>query len=143
MKLCRFNPDGVAAFANYRSRLSLEPTLPPPLEMLEDAALTETISEDVDVVARSFANRMEAGRFLNELFEAAGINLPEQDRGLWTWLTLFFFDEVCPADGFGRRDPQDEARLLPLLDNHQRFYRHLLLGPSDHILFNHQRFDFT
>jgi hypothetical protein len=22
-----------------------------------------------------------------------------------------------------------EARLLPLLDNHQRFYRHLLLGP--------------
>ena len=129
MKLCRFNPDGVTAFANYRSRLSLEPTLPPPLEMLEDAALTETISEDVDVVARSFANRMEAGRFLNELFEAAGINLPEQDRGLWTWLTLFFFDEVCPADGFGRRDPQDEARLLPLLDNHQRFYRHLLLGP--------------
>jgi hypothetical protein len=129
MKLRRFNSDGIAVFAEYRARLQLEPTLPPPLDLLEDAALTEFISEDVEVVARSFTNRLEAGLFLNELIDAAGVNLPEQDRGLWTWLTLFFFDEVCPADGNGHRDPQDEARLLPLLDNHQRFYRHLLLGP--------------
>jgi hypothetical protein len=66
---------------------------------------------------------------LNELLERSGFALPERDRGLWTWLTLFYFDEVCPADGNGNREPQDEARLMPLLDNHQRFYRHLLLGP--------------
>jgi hypothetical protein len=30
----------------------------------------------------------------------------------------------------GERDPKDdEARLVPRLDNYQRFYRHLLLGP--------------
>lgn len=129
MKLRRFNLDGVAAFANYRARLTLEPTLQAPVEMLEDPALSDVISDYVEVATRSFANRLEAGRFLDELITAAGINLPERDRGLWTWLTLLFFDEVCPADGNGRRDPQDEARLLPLLDNHQRFYRHLLLGP--------------
>lgn len=44
-------------------------------------------------------------------------------------VNAIFFDSVCPADGHGARDPQDEARLLPVLDNHQRFYRHLLLGP--------------
>ncbi len=129
MKLHRFNPDGITAFANYRARLTLEPTLPPPAELLEDPALTEVVSDDVEVAPCSFANRLEAGKFLNDLIDAAGINLPERDRGLWAWLTLFFFDEVCPADGNGKRDPQDEARLLPLLDNHQRFYRHLLLGP--------------
>jgi len=59
----------------------------------------------------------------------SNIKSPEYDRGLWTWLTLFYFDSVCPVDGNGNRDPQDEARLMPLLDNHQRFYRHLLLGP--------------
>ena len=32
MKLHRFNRDGVAAFANYRARLTLEPTLEPPVE---------------------------------------------------------------------------------------------------------------
>lgn len=129
MKLRRFNRDGVAAFANYRSRLSLESTLPPPTQLLDDPALTEVVSENVEVTPRPFESRLEAGRHLNELIDAAGISLPERDQGLWTWLTLFFFDAVCPADGHGKRDPQDEARLLPLLDNHQRFYRHLLLGP--------------
>lgn len=129
MKLHRFNRDGVAAFANYRARLTLEPTLEPPVELLEDPALTELLPGNVDVSKREFTNRLEAGRFLNELMDTANVQLPERDQGLWTWLTLFFFDEVCPADGNGRRNPKDEARLIPLLDNHQRFYRHLLVGP--------------
>jgi hypothetical protein len=129
MKLCRFNSDGITAFANYRMRLSLEPTLPPPRELLADPALAEVVSEKAEVTARSFADRLEVGRFLNDLIDHAAVPLPERDSGLWAWLTLFFFDEVCPPDGAGRRDPKDEARLLPILDNHQRFYRHLLLGP--------------
>ena len=129
MKLRRFNSDGVSAFATYRARLALEPNLPPPIQTLEDPALTEEITGEIEVPKRDFATRLEAGRFLNELLEHSGVALPERDRGLWTWLTLFYFDEVCPPDGNGNRDPQDEARLTPLLDNHQRFYRHLLLGP--------------
>ena len=130
MKLHRFNRDGVAAFAAYRGRLTLEPTLLPPLELLEDPALTDSLSADVEVPARSFADRLEVGRFLNELLERAKVVLPERDKGLWSWLTLFYFDEVCPANGRGERNPlNDEARLVPRLDNYQRFYRHLLLGP--------------
>jgi hypothetical protein len=129
MKLRRFNNDGVNAFAAYRAQLALESNLPPPTHMLEDPALTETVVGDIDVPEREFATRLEAGRFFAELLEQANVTQPERDRGLWTWLTLFYFDAVCPPDGNGNRDPQDEARLLPLLDNHQRFYRHLLLGP--------------
>lgn len=129
MKLRRFNRDGIAAFAKYRGRLSLEPGLKPPFEDLEDNALTEIVATHLDVKPRAFKNRLEAGRFLNELMDAASVQQPERDEGLWTWLTLLYFDEVCPADGNGRRDPQSEARLTPLIDNHQRFYRHLLLGP--------------
>jgi hypothetical protein len=129
MKLRRFNADGITAFANYRARLTLEPSLTPPTHLLEDPALTEIVSDEVEASPRPFENRLEAGRHLNELIDAAAIKLPERDQGLWAWLTLVFFDAVCPPDGHGNRDPQDEARLLPLLDNHQRFYRHLLLGP--------------
>lgn len=107
----------------------LEPALPPPIQLLIDPTLTEPLPSQVEVPARSFTNRLEAGRFLIELLAAANIDQPERDQGLWTWLTLFYFDEVCPADGHGRRNPMDEARLMPLLDNFQRFYRHLLLGP--------------
>jgi hypothetical protein len=129
MRLRRFNHDGVAAFASYRARLALEPTLLPPTELLEDLALTELLPGDIDVLPRSFGNRLEAGQFLNELLDKARVHLPERDQGLWTWLTLFYFDEVCPADGNGRRNPKDEARLIAQVDNFQRFYRHLLLGP--------------
>jgi len=129
MKLRCFNRDGVVAFSNYRARLTVEPTLASPVELLEDPALTELLPGEVDVAARKFATRLEAGRFLNDLMETANVQLPEHNQGLWTWLTLFYFDEVCPPDGNGRRSPKDEARLIPMLDNHQRFYRHLLVGP--------------
>jgi len=129
MKLRRFNSDGVAAFVAYRNRLANEPRLPPPLELLEDPGMAEVISGAVEVPRRSFRNRLEAGKFLNELLDASRIQIPERDRGLWAWLTLYYFDEVCPPDGNGQRNPQDEARLIPILDNFQRFYRHLLLGP--------------
>ncbi|MEY2506464.1 MAG: hypothetical protein QOH01_793 [Verrucomicrobiota bacterium] len=129
MKLHRFNPDGMREFVGYRASLALDPTLPPPFEMLEDAALTDPVLGDVEVPRRGFTNRLEAGRFLNDLLDTANVRAPERDAGLWSWLTLFYFNDVCPADGHGRRRPQDEARLIPILDNHQRFYRHLLLGP--------------
>jgi hypothetical protein len=129
MMLRRFNAEGVNEFAAYRSRLITEPKAMPPFELLAVDALTEELSTDVDVEARSFANRLEAGVFLHSLIKEAEISQPEHDKGLWTWLTLLFFDAVCPSDGQGRRDPQDEARLIAQVDNFQRFYRHLLLGP--------------
>lgn len=129
MNLRRFNNDGVIAFSTFRARLASEVNLSIPSQLLGDPALTEEIAGGVTVENRGFATRLEAGCYLNELLERAGVGVPESDVGLWAWLTLFFFDELCPADGNGRRNPQDEARLVPLLDNHQRFYRHLLLGP--------------
>lgn len=130
MKLHRFNQDGVTAFASYRAELTLNPTLPPPVELLQDPALTELMPGDMDVPARKFSDRLEAGKFFLELITATSMALPERDRGLWTWLTLFYFNEVCPPNGRGERDPKnDEARLVPCVDNYQRFYRHLLMGP--------------
>src|SRR5690349_5677004 len=107
MRMRRFNSDGIAAFITYRNRLTVEPTLSPPLELLEDPAITELVPGDVEVPKRNFSNRLEAGRFLNQLLDDAHIHLPERDPGLWAWLTLLYFDEVCPADGHGRRNPQD------------------------------------
>src|SRR5690349_21789373 len=116
MKLRRFNPDGIAEFVGYRASLAVDPTLPPPFDMLEDPALTEAIPGDVDVPNRNFTNRLEAGQFLNEIVDTARVRTPERDAGFWSWLTLFYFNEVCPEDGHGRRYPQDEARLVPILD---------------------------
>lgn len=129
MKLHRFNSAGVKAFIDFRDRLNLDPALKPPTEFLEDLSLVELISGGIDVPKRTFTNRLDAGIFLNELIDEAKIQRPEHDQGLWIWLTLYFFDEVCPADGNGNRKAQALERLVALVDNFQRFYRHLLLGP--------------
>jgi hypothetical protein len=50
----------------------------------------------------------------------------KQETGLWAWLSLFYFDALCPERG-GRRTPGEEARWIP--DPGRRFYRHLLAGP--------------
>jgi hypothetical protein len=129
MKLHRFNQDGVAAFSSFLARLKDDPSLSPPSDLLEDSALTEIVGNNEEIEPKIFSNRLEAGIFLNDLFKRANLTLPEKDKGLWTWLTLLFFDAVCPADGNGWRNPKDEARLIAQVDNFQRFYRHLLLGP--------------
>lgn len=131
MNLHRFNADGISMFSNYRSKLTLDASLPPPREILTDPALTEEVSGGIEVLTRSFATRLEAGVYLNELIDLAGsaIKRPERDKGLWAWLTLFYFNEVCPADENGDRKPMSEERLMPIVDNYTRFYRHLLLGP--------------
>jgi len=129
MKLRRFNPTGTERFGQYRKTLLLDPTAKPPREWLEDPALTEIVA-DVEVIPQKFVKRFDAAVYLNDLISRANIDLPEKDAGLWTWLTLFFFDEVCPADpSSGEREPRAEERLVPKIGNHQKFYRHLLLGP--------------
>lgn len=128
MKLRRFNDTGMKQFGEYRKNLLLDPTASPPFAWLEDPLLTEVVA-DVDVESRKFAKRYDAGVYLDDIVSKAGIDVPERDAGLWTWLTLFFFDQVCPADSSGEREPRAEERLIPLIGNHKKFYRHLLLGP--------------
>lgn len=129
MKLRRFNQAGIERFGEYRKQLLLNPTATPPFELLEDSSLTEIVA-DVNVTPQKFPKRYHAGVYLNDLIASAGLGLPEKDAGLWTWLTLFFFDDVCPAaPSSGEREPRAEERLVPKIGNHQKFYRHLLLGP--------------
>jgi hypothetical protein len=47
------------------------------------------------------------------------------NAGLWTWLTLFFFDEVCPAED-GKRSVKKDYYYIYEPGNPHCFYYHLL-----------------
>ena len=72
---------------------------------------------------------MEAARYLDAVLAGVTGCDVERDIGLWTWLTLLYFDEVCPKDGNGRRKVYDRARYVPAVTNFRKSYRHLLAGP--------------
>jgi hypothetical protein len=53
----------------------------------------------------------------------------ERDAGLWGWLSLYYFDQVCPKDVNGHRKVRERARYIPAVSDFRKYYRHLLAGP--------------
>jgi hypothetical protein len=55
----------------------------------------------------------------------------DHNPGVWNWLSLFYFDRLCPPAA-GRRSPgRDYRYVLPPVDDAEHFrhyYRHLLAG---------------
>lgn len=52
------------------------------------------------------------------------------DKGLWSWLSAFYFDNICPQDGNGNRKLNETAfYILRDPKNYTKYYRHLLAYP--------------
>lgn len=127
MNIRRFNSAGLEHFGRLLNDLRQTPSLAVPREWLEDDTLTDRLGTDIAVDDRHFPRRFEAAAYLYERIHGR-VHEPERDAGLWAWLTLFYFDQVCPPRSSGRRIASTDS-YIPLVANKRRYYRHLLLGP--------------
>ena len=128
MTLRRLNESGITQFGQYLDQLKTAPTTPRPEWLLVDDTTSEPAS-NVEVTGQTFATRFDAAKYLDAVLAASNIPNAERDVGLWAWLSLFYFDQVCPLKEGGERKPGERARHIPDVQNFQRYYRHLLLGP--------------
>jgi hypothetical protein len=130
MKLRRLRERGIQAFAAYLDSLKDRPTADVPRDLLTNPEYSETVVPEIEIdETRTFGNRLEAAKYLYERLSSVALKDVERDNGLWTWLTLLYFDELCPKDESGNRKPGARARYIPEPANFQRYYRHLLAGP--------------
>jgi hypothetical protein len=129
MKLRKLTESGIQAFSSFLDALELEATHLIPEELLTDPLVSAPIREEVEIEKRTFGNRFEAAKYFDEQFSTVELEDVERDVGLWSWLALFYFDELCPIDGSGGRKTGERARYIPESGNFQRYYRHLLAGP--------------
>jgi hypothetical protein len=129
MRLHRFNDEGVARFARYLVDLAADPALAIPIDLLTDPACTAEVPPGPEIEDRPFATRMDAARYLDSVLSAVTGRDVQRDAGLWAWLTLFYFDQLCPPDRHNRREPGRLAKWIPELAASRRYYRHMLLGP--------------
>lgn len=125
MNVRRFKPEGIQRFREFLAECRDVPSTGVPRELLEDEALTENVSPAIEIEERPFANRAEAATFLRQLLSPLPEHEVARDIGLWTWLTLFYFDEVCPERDGVRRVKTDEHYVFDPA-NPYRSYRHLL-----------------
>lgn len=125
----RLTAEGVDSFNKYLSAQRASATTVSLPEILAEEQLTEKLDDSrVDVENISFENRLEMARYLCERLQPLNASGTDTDPGVWAWLTLFYFDVICPPDPDGNRHPGREYLYLPTTD-YRYYYRHLLLGP--------------
>jgi hypothetical protein len=128
-QLRRLNDTGIQRFTEFLASLETDVPQGRPVGILTDPATSDALTAVVEVDERTFGSRVEAARYFDERFSGAGLKNVERDRGLWAWVSLLYFEELCPPGAHGRRKPGALARWIPEVSNFQRYYRHLLAGP--------------
>ena len=129
MKLRKLTAIGLARFDEYLDLLQTEPTRLLPTSLLEDSACSEIFGRPTEIQTKTFSTRYAAAEYLDEILDKSGPSEAERDVGLWAWLTLFFFNELCPPNKAGERELRERPAYIPEPHNFKRYYRHLLLGP--------------
>lgn len=113
MKLAALRDEGIEEFRRYLVKAREEPTLSPPFQLLENPASAEIISPAIDVDPEmAFSSRLDLATYLCPLIERAELAEIESQTGVWSWLALAYFDQLCPADGAGQRRVGQVARYL-------------------------------
>ena len=128
MKLRRLRDLGEQRMTEFLDSLKSDAPTSFPSEVLSDPAYCEAVSE-AKVESREFENKYDLASYLHDLFKRADLVDVVSDRGLWSWLSLYYFSLLCPRDRGGRFKPGARARWIPEVNNYQRYYRHLLAGP--------------
>jgi len=128
MKLRILNEFGLEIFREYLDNLRSGSNESPPFKILNDNDTSESISNGPEIEQTEFANRRDVAVYLKEILEGFSFTELESNIGLWSWLDLFFFDQTCPENPEGKRDPKADYRHILSL-NFRHKYRHLLFGP--------------
>ena len=123
----RLTAEGVAQFESFLSSLKAEPSLDAPMELLTGAATSAPIDVEVDAEPREFHSRLEVAEHLHRILRMDATNL-RTDAGFWTWLSLCWFETLCPSN-HGRWQPGDRSRWIADLEDPRKSCRHLLAGP--------------
>lgn len=129
MRLHRFTPEGVAQFSLFLSELKSNPRTAAPTQLLTDESVATLVPSSPELINLPFASRMDAARYLDSVLSQTSDCDVDRDVGLWTWLTLFFFDQMCPPSSQGQRKVGEIVRYIPAVDDYRKYYRHLLAGP--------------
>jgi len=128
MILRQFNADGIEAFRAFLAECRDKPNTRVPTELLEDYRLTQLVVPPVEIEKRRLVKKADAATYLAKVLEQIPETHVANNVGLWAWLTLFFFDDVCPTAN-GTRAVKNDYCYIYEPRNSRHFYRHLLFVP--------------
>jgi len=133
-KLRIFNEKGLKEFRDRLAAMRSTNLFRSLEDLVTDPSSTKVISSMEADFPRAFASRKDCGVYFLDLFGQCSNDLkrarvdPAASVELWSWITATMFLSLVAVED-GEVNVGEEARLVFMPDNHQRFYRHLLAGP--------------
>jgi hypothetical protein len=128
------NDNGIAAFDRYLSELARNARVPPPHHLLEDPDHSHAFDREIEIDRAPhgipFGSRFEFGTYLHERLSAADQASIARNYRFWNWLSLYYFEQLCPPgeDGARRVAPKELYLFLPR-QSYRQHVRHLVRSP--------------
>ena len=123
----KFTDEGLDQFRNYLAKLRDGATSPPPNDLLYNRDTSEPANGESQVENRIFSTRLDLARYLDDALASIEDDNIETDVHLWSWLSLFYFNQVCPAQTNTIRKPGRDYRHI-LEPGYPYGHNHLLAG---------------
>lgn len=119
---------GTTEFRAYLRRVREGAAEPPPFELLNSPGGSAELPVVIWIEQAHLATKQAAAEYLNALLKPLDPRQVIRNAGLWSWLALFFFDQLAPPNRDGSRKLLKE-NLYAYSENPRLEYRHLLYGP--------------
>ena len=123
---------GTECFRDYLLQVKQDPSRDAPLDQLSRPPWSSEFVPHIEVGALPVRSRIELGEYLLELFEDKGVERKDllSNPGIWSWLALKWFDNLCPIGADGSRAVREAARYV-CSTHYTDYYRHLVASSWD------------
>ena len=124
------NKKGLDGFNGYLSQLRTGGKEGIPNYMHDEDEYSDALPVDAEVdPSRVFTTKLDFAKYLaGQLWPVLADHSRDRDVGLWSWLALCFFDDICPAKKDGTRSVGATYRYI-LSKEYKNHYRHLIRTP--------------
>jgi hypothetical protein len=126
-----FNEEGLNEFERLINEIRNSTIKNIPEDLLFNEHYSSAHEPIINIEKVDYKNKNELIPFIVEKLNLRANKHLYFDKGLWSWLAALYFDNICPADGNGKRKVNETAfYILRDPKNYTKFYRHLLAYPS-------------
>jgi hypothetical protein len=125
MLIRTLNDEGMALFQQYVITCRNGGSGAPPLWMLDDDRTSVSMLSSLEVEDRPFTSRYEMGAYLADRLRDLDMQQHMGGKGFWSWLALFWFEQLCPANSAGLRKPSMPYNYI-LSSDYKHRYRHAI-----------------
>lgn len=126
-----FNEDGLAELEKRLSEIRENQTKYIKDDFLFDKTFSKTYERVIHIEQVDFRNKANLIPYLVDKLDLKKNRELYFDKGLWSWITAFYFDNICPSDMHGKRKVNETAfYVLNDPKNYTKYYRHILAYPS-------------